>query len=130
MRTSSAILVLALTACGRQPADTAASANTVASAGSPAKSAEHVECAPARATDFANVCTIERTETGAGMILTVRNPDNGFHRLQVVTDGRGVIPADGAEPAEVRVIGDGRIEVEIGGDRYRLPATIKAKAAK
>ena len=79
---------------------------------------------------FARDCTVERTESAEGLILTVRRPDNGFHRLLVVKDGRGVIAADGAESAKVSVIGDGRIEVAIGGDRYRLSATVKAQAPK
>jgi hypothetical protein len=128
MRISSAVLFLALAACSRQPADTVLAANGVPTAEAPASSAERVDCALAGAASFANTCTIERTETDAGLVLTVRNPDNGFHRLQVVSDGRGVIAADGAEAARVSVIGDGRIEVAIGGDRYRLPATVKAKA--
>ena len=33
-----------------------------------------------------------------------------------------MVAADGAEQAEVTLLGDGRIEVAIGGDRFRLPA--------
>ena len=44
--------------------------------------------------------------------------------MLVTHDGRGVIAADGAEPAKVTVVGTDGIEVSIGGDRYRLPATI------
>jgi hypothetical protein len=33
--------------------------------------------------------------------------------------------ADGAEPANVRIVGPNLIEVSIGGDRYRLPATVR-----
>jgi hypothetical protein len=63
-------------------------------------------------------------------VLTLHNPDGGFHRLLVTKDGRGVVAADGAEPAIVRVVGEREIEVAIGGDRYRLPATVAAKGAK
>ena len=38
------------------------------------------------------------------------------------TDGRGLVSADGSEPAKVTVVGDGLIEVAVAGDRYRLPA--------
>jgi len=127
MRISSAFLSLALlAACGQRSADPGAIDNAQGAA----SGAERVECALAGATAFARDCTIERTQTDQGLILTVRHPDNGFHRLLVVGDGRGVIAADGAEAAKVAVIGDGRIEVAIGGDRYRLPATVEAKAAK
>ena len=64
-------------------------------------------------------------QTGSGLMLTVRHADDGrFHRLLVTRDGRGVVAADGAERAVVAIAGDG-IEVVIGGDRYRLPATVR-----
>jgi len=81
-----------------------------------------IACRPEGAADFANACLLERT----GETLTLRKPDGGFRRLIVTTDGRGVAAADGAEPAQVRVIGEGRIEVTIGGDAFRLPATVRA----
>ncbi|MBX3561730.1 MAG: hypothetical protein KF780_07930 [Sphingomonas sp.] len=81
-----------------------------------------IECRPEGAAEFAPVCLLER----AGETLTLRKPDGGFRRLIVTTDGRGVVAADGAEPARVRVIGEGRIEVTIGGDAFRLPATVRA----
>ena len=37
--------------------------------------------------------------------------------------------ADGAEPAKVTIVADHQIEVAIGGDRFRLPATMKGKGA-
>ena len=89
-----------------------------------------IECAAVGAAAFVRDCKVERTDTPDGLTLTVRRPDGGFHRFLVVSDGRGVIAADGAEAAKVAVIGDGRIEVTIGGNRYRLPATVKARAGK
>jgi hypothetical protein len=74
-------------------------------------------------------CTIERSRGPEGTILTIRHPEGGFRRLLIATDGRGVVAADGAEPAEVTALADGRIEVAIGGDRYRLPATVRPGAA-
>ena len=41
-----------------------------------------------------------------------------------------MIAADGAEAAKVTIVEDHQIEVAIGGDRFRLPATIKGQAAK
>jgi hypothetical protein len=62
--------------------------------------------------------------TPEGTALTVRNPDGSFRRLLMVGDGRGVIAADGAEPAVVRP-GDAKsIDVAIGGMVYRLPARV------
>jgi hypothetical protein len=82
-----------------------------------------IECRTGDA-PFARACTVEEAESGAGRVLTLRKPDGGFRRLLVTRDGRGVIAADGAEPARVGVIDDRRIEVTIGADAFRLPATI------
>jgi len=81
-------------------------------------------CARAGSDDFARVCTLERTKDAQGLILTLRHPDGVFRRLLVTRDGRGVVAADGAELATVSVRGANEIEVALGGDRYRLPATV------
>ena len=70
-------------------------------------------------------CVVEQTQSERGLVLTVRHADGGFHRLLVTRDGRGVVAADGAEPAKVTIAEPGMIDVALGGDRYRLPATIK-----
>jgi hypothetical protein len=70
-------------------------------------------------------CTVEQTPGARGLMLTVRHDDGGFHRLLVTGDGRGVVAADGAEPARVTVPNGQSIDVALGEDRYRLPATIK-----
>ncbi|MCU6452661.1 hypothetical protein LPN01_01055 [Sphingomonas sp. A2-49] len=108
--------MLLLAACGDR--DAGATAATVL-AGEPLACARGA--APLR-----EGCTVERCHDADGLILTVRNPDGGFHRLRVTHDGRGVVAADGAEPARVAVRDRTSIEVAIGGDRYRLPATIGA----
>jgi hypothetical protein len=105
----------------------------LAACGSPHKSAEagsngEIDCAPKGESAFKRACTLDRISGDDGLSLVVHNPDGGFHRLRVTTDGRGVIAADGAESATVTVTGPGTIEVAIGGDRYRLPATIKGQA--
>jgi len=126
---SAVLLAFPLAACG-SPADRGSYANAIDNAQVQAAGDEKIDCAPAGTPDFTRNCTVDRLESSEGLTLTVRNPDGGFHRLQVVSDGRGVIAADGAEAAKVTVVGDGRIEVAIGGDRYRLPATVKGKTAK
>ena len=110
--------LLSITACGDN-------ANKVARG-----EGDRIPCAMGGATEFASNCTVERAQTGDGLILTVRHPDGGFHRLRVTTDGRGVIAADGAQEARVSVVGDGAIEVAIDDARYRLPATVKGGAAR
>ena len=87
-----------------------------------------IDCAPQNAAEFKRLCTLDRVEGADGLELVVHNPDGGFHRLLVTKDGRGVIAADGAETAKVTIVGAGEIEVAIGDDRYRLPATVKASA--
>lgn len=91
-----------------------------------------IACQPAGAATVERVCAIERTMGEQGLILTIHHPDGGFRRLLVVNDGRGVIAADGADVATVKMIdsiGAGReIEVSIAGNRYILPATVKAPA--
>jgi len=88
----------------------------------------NVVCARKGSNDFARICLLERATSDAGLVLTARHPDGAFHRLLVTTDGRGVIAADGAEKATVTVIDANQIEIELGGDRYRLPATVRSPA--
>jgi hypothetical protein len=90
-----------------------------------ADGADLVECAVDGAAAFERACRIERTSGAEGLTLTLRAPSGSFRRLLVTTDGRGVIAADGADPAIVTPVSDARIEVAIAGDRYRLPATVK-----
>jgi hypothetical protein len=104
-----AALVLLLAACGGPPA---------------AKAEERISCAVDGAPAFAPVCIVERT-AGRDVLLTIRSPSGSFRRLVATQDGRGVMAADGAEPATVTIVGKGLIEVAIGSDRYRLPARVR-----
>lgn len=74
------------------------------------------------------VCTYSREQTPAGLVVTIQREDGAFRRLLVTRDGRGLVAADGAQPARVVVAGKDEIEVALGDDRYRLPATIRAGA--
>ncbi|WP_322963704.1 hypothetical protein [Sphingomonas fuzhouensis] len=113
---------LALAGCsGGQGDRQAAAENSPAAEQKPGLS---IACALAGAAVFAKDCTVEQSATGGPVILTVRHPDGGFRRLQVTQDGRGVASADGALPASVSIAGDRQIEIRVGDDRYRLPATI------
>ncbi len=103
-------LVLALSACNSPPA--------TAPRERPAKT-NLIPCATGNA-PLTTTCTVEL----AGKLVTVRNPDGGFHRLLVTRDGRGLIAADGAQPAKVTPVDTDTIEVAIANDRYRLPATV------
>ena len=105
------IFLLALAGCGTQDSGTTTAAG------------DRIECRIGGAAQFERFCTVER----AGTELTVRKPDGGFRRLTIVDDGRGVVAADGAQSAVVTVLSDRRIEVAIGGDAFRLPATVQAR---
>lgn len=123
-RLSSVLAATALlAACHAKPADPYAGDGANGSADPNGK----IDCQPAGASGFSHVCDIERQTTARGLVLTVRQPSGAFRRLLVTKDGRGVVAADGAEKAQVRVVGAGAIEVAIAGDRYRLPATVKGQ---
>jgi hypothetical protein len=116
-------LLLTLAACGD-----AGKATEEALAASEKKAADggSIACAVDGAAAVTRGCAMERFSGPEGTTLTIRHPSGAFRRLLVTTDGRGVVAADGADPAIVSVIGEGRIEVAIAGDRYQLPATVKA----
>ena len=78
------------------------------------KAGEPIECAVAGAA-FAPACASEREPHA----LILRHPDGGFRRLDVATD-RTLTAADGSDVAVGRTLPDGRLEIAIGGDRYRL----------
>jgi hypothetical protein len=91
------------------------------------ENAPEIPCALAGATNFNRDCTAERTISPDGMAIVLHHPDGGFRRLLVATDGRGVVTADGADQALVTVVDGSTIEVTVGEDRYRLPATVKGQ---
>jgi len=103
--------------------------NALAQAGADADDDGRIVCAPAGNAALSRQCTLDRVQSAEGLVLTIHKPDGGFRRLLVVKDGRGVVAADGAEPAKVTIVEANQIEVAIGGDRFRLPATIKGKGA-
>ncbi|HEX8263087.1 MAG TPA: hypothetical protein VF547_09460 [Allosphingosinicella sp.] len=109
MKRVAVLLLLLLTACGGPDGSEAVA---------------RIECAVDGSTVFARVCTVERS-AGPEAVFTIRSPSGSFRRLVATRDGRGVMAADGAEAATVTVIGTGLIEVTIGTDRYRLPATVR-----
>lgn len=90
-----------------------------------AEESDRIECAVEGSSRFERRCVVERIEGADGLTLTVRAPSGSFRRLLVTDDGRGVVAADGADPAIVSVRSGNQIEVAIAGDRYLLPATVK-----
>ena len=92
--------------------------------GAPRDDGNRIECRFGGLEQFERSCTYER-EGERSEIIVIRKPDGGFRRLRIVSDGRGVVAADGAEPARVTILTGDQIEVAIGGDRFRLPATMR-----
>jgi hypothetical protein len=86
-----------------------------------------VECALAGSLAFERNCTTEQIAGSEGKILVIRHPDGGFRRFDILTDGRGLAPADGFDETKITLMDDGMIEVSSGDDKYRLPAQIKGK---
>jgi hypothetical protein len=112
---------LLLAACGGAP-DNGDLAEAEARGSREAAANGRIECALEGAKLFDRTCTVEEMSGVDGTVLVVGRPNVGYRRLQITTDGRGVVSADGAEPAKVTIVGAGMIEVAIGNDRYRLPA--------
>lgn len=121
-----AMALLSLAAC-RGQAENAALAEAEHRAQAKAAENGYISCAMNGAQLFDRKCTLARMTSGEGPILIVGRDDFGYRRLLVTTDGRGVVAADGADPAKVTVIDAGTIEVAIGGDRFRLPADASGK---
>ncbi|MBJ7439886.1 MAG: hypothetical protein JHD35_12775 [Sphingopyxis sp.] len=113
--------LMLLAACGGAP-DNGDLAEAEARGSREAAANGRIECALEGAKLFDRTCTVEEMSGQDGSVLVVGRPNVGYRRLQITTDGRGVVSADGAEPAKVTIVGDGMIEVAIGNDRYRLPA--------
>ena len=122
-RISSFALALLLTGCGESEKSNGPAPLVQQSSASVKASVEPPKtvCAVDGERELAPVCDRELVDG----LLTLRHPSGGFRRLQVVTDGRGIISADGAEPARVATVGTSLIEVSIGNDRYRLPAVVE-----
>lgn len=125
-----AALLTGLAGCTAPSApDNSALANAEARGNEQAAEDGRIACALEGAVNFDRTCTMDRMTGPNGTVLMVGRDDVGFRRLLVAGDGRGLVAADGAEPAVVAIVGDGLIEVSIGKDRYRFPATIKGDKA-
>ena len=120
MRTSSAGILLLLAACSPGASERTAAA---------AAEGDLIECAVAGAAAFARECRVEHSQVGGEAILVARHPDGGFRRFVVTGDGTGVATADGAQPAQI-TLREGGIEVAVGADRYRFPATLAGDDAR
>ena len=122
---SALFTVLLLVACGS--AEQPAVQSNGAAAPSLGQVDNRIDCRPAGQAAFTRTCTIETSDAPEGRILTVRKAEGGFRRLRIASDGTGIVAADGAEPAHVSLAPDQRLDVEIGGDHFLLPARIRVR---
>ena len=90
---------------------------------------ELIECAIGGAQWFLRECEVEKSQDDDGAkVLVVHHPDGGFRRFTVMTDGSGLATTDGAVAADSAIVED-RLDVRVGDDRYRFPATVRPKDA-
>lgn len=110
--------MMSVTACN-QDAGSARGGGAQAVAQGPG---DMVDCAIGSSGQWRPACRAEQD----GDRLVLRHPDGGFRRLRIVSDGHGLVSADGAERAKLTIIAPQQVEVLIGADRYRLPVTVAA----
>ena len=122
------LVAVSLAACGKDDGDALNEAG-VAAAQEAARDGR-AECALAGSAIFKRICTAERTAAANGDILFIRHADGGFRRFRILTDGRGLAPADGFDETKISLMENGMIEVSSGDDRYRLPAQLKSDAVE
>jgi hypothetical protein len=115
------LTLIALAGCDRAP-DNGDLAEAEARGSREAAEHGRIECALEGAKLFDRTCTVDEMSGADVTILVVGRANVGYRRLQITTDGRGVVSADGSEPAKVSIVGNNMIEIAIGHDRYRLPA--------
>ncbi|WP_428682137.1 hypothetical protein [Sphingopyxis sp.] len=120
-RWGAVLALLVVAGCDGRP-DNGALAEAEARGSKDAADNGRIDCALEGAKAFDRDCTVTEMSGPDGAVLVVGKQNVGFRRLQITTDGRGVVSADGSEPAKVTIVDDGMIEVAIGADRYRLPA--------
>jgi hypothetical protein len=119
------LLLVSLAGCGVDIA--APTEQTANDASDQAARDGDIVCALAGSDRFERTCTTEQIAAPDGKMLVIRHADGGFRRFNILTDGRGLAPADGFDETRIRVLGANMIELSSGGDKYRLPAKIKGK---
>ncbi|OYU01707.1 MAG: hypothetical protein CFE36_09455 [Sphingomonadaceae bacterium PASS1] len=122
---AAALLLASLAGCGGDNA--APIEQTEKDASDQAARNGDIVCALAGSDRFERTCKTEQIAAPDGKMLVIRHPDGGFRRFNILTDGRGLAPADGFDETRIRVLGANRIELSSGDDKYRLPAQIKGQ---
>ncbi|WP_420605291.1 hypothetical protein [Novosphingopyxis sp.] len=123
------IPLILLAACSSKP-DNAELAEAEAEQDNIQTAAGKIDCALAGAVRFSHNCTTDRISGPDRELLIIHHPDGGFQRFEIVTDGRGLIAADGFDDTQIKLLEKDMIEMTAGEDRYRLPARIQSGSAK
>lgn len=84
-----------------------------------------IDCAVSGQKELTRSCLTEKISGTDGQSLIIRHANGGFRRFKILTDGRGLKAAEGAEKISITLLDNGKIEVIVAGDRYQLPAQIK-----
>jgi hypothetical protein len=113
------VAMLLVAACAKPASDRQHAAQS--------KAGQLLDCALEGTGRYQRICTFEVRSGSGGAILVLHKPDGGFRRLKIVKDGRGLVAADGSEPAMVHIESRDSIEVSIGDDRFLLPATLQPR---
>lgn len=121
-------LLLLMVGCSGEP-DNQILAEAEERAAANAPDDGRIECAVNGDTNFTRGCQTERLSGESGTTLIIRHPDGGFRRFNVLTDGRGLEAADGAEQAKIEVVESGKIRISVGSDIYIMPAKVKASSS-
>jgi hypothetical protein len=121
LRIFSVALMLGVAGCGAASEDKVAQIAQENRVASRPDDDGRIDCAVGGATAFTRTCAVEKT---AGTLLILRHADGGFRRVDLAADGT-LSAADGSDEAEGKPLPDGRFELTLGRDRYRLPPAIK-----
>lgn len=113
---TASVLILGLAACSRGGSE-------------PAKDTGKIACALAGSAQFEQRCWVETVVEKGRKLLIVRAPDGSFRRFVAVDDGRGAIPADGADDSSAEWVDGGKLQLTVGQDRYQFPASMKSDDA-
>src|SRR3546814_11834670 len=101
------LTLIALAGCDRAP-DNGDLAEAEARGSREAAEHGRIECALEGAKLFDRTCTVDEMSGADGTILVVGRANVGYRRLQITTDGRGVVSADGSETrSDKRRVGKG-----------------------
>lgn len=92
---------------------------------SPEPQGQDVDCAIGAGSDFASVCTLERSADSETVSFLIHHPDGGFRRVEYDAAKDEIGVGDGADPLKVSDYStDETAEFAIGDDRYRIPSIL------